>query len=318
MNVEKFVDFRERLTENIGEVIVGKKDRIDKIIVAFICSGHVLLEDVPGLGKTKLAKALSKSLNCSFKRIQFTPDLLPSDLTGIYFYNQKTSEFEFRKGPLLSQLVLADEINRATPRTQSALLECMEERQITVEGNTVILESPFFVIATQNPVEQFGTFPLPEAQLDRFFMRLSMGYPDYQEEKTMMKRFKEEDPLDSLQAIMSMEDIHYVQNNYHKVHLSEEVMEYILNIVLSTRDHRELELGASPRASLNLMRGSQALAAIKGRDYVLPEDVRELAVPILSHRLILKSSMNSTINGGEEIVEEILQKVEAPLEAIRE
>lgn len=194
MDTIKFQEFREKVTNNINKVIIGKTDKIDKIIVSFICSGHVLLEDVPGLGKTKLAKALAKTVNCSFKRIQFTPDLLPSDLTGIYFYNQKSVEFEFRKGPLLSQLVLADEINRATPRTQSALLECMEERQITVEGNTIKLESPFFVIATQNPVEQFGTFPLPEAQLDRFFMKLSMGYPELSEEKEMLDRFMVEDP----------------------------------------------------------------------------------------------------------------------------
>ena len=198
MDTLRFQEFREKVSKNINKVIVGKVDKIDKVIVSFICSGHVLLEDVPGLGKTKLAKSLAKTMNCSFKRIQFTPDLLPSDLTGMYFYNQKSAEFEFRKGPLLSQLVLADEINRATPRTQSALLECMEERQITVEGNTIKLQNPFFVIATQNPVEQFGTFPLPEAQLDRFFIKISMGYPDFLEEKNMIDRFMFDDPLESL------------------------------------------------------------------------------------------------------------------------
>jgi MoxR-like ATPase len=316
MDVLKFTQFKEKVNENVGKVIVGKKDKIDKIVVAFICSGHVLLEDVPGLGKTKLAKALSKSMNCSFKRIQFTPDLLPSDLTGIYFYNQKTGEFEFRKGPLLSQFVLADEINRATPRTQSALLECMEERQITVEGETVKLNKPFFVIATQNPVEQFGTFPLPEAQLDRFFIKLSMGYPEFAEEKDILDRYLEKDPLEELQSVISMEDIEYVQNNYNKIHISEEIKNYILEIVKATRNHKNVELGGSPRASLNLMKGSQALAAIRGRDYVLPEDIKEMAVPILSHRLILKNDVSGLLNKPEEIVLEILNTVNSPLEEI--
>jgi len=223
MDLEKFKVFREKTMQNISKVIIGKEHIIDKIIVSFITSGHVLLEDVPGLGKTKLCKTLSKTMNCSFKRIQFTPDLLPSDLTGIYFYNQQLKAFEFREGPLLSQIVLADEINRATPRTQSALLECMEERQITVEGNTIKLKRPFFVIATQNPVEQFGTFPLPEAQLDRFFMRLSMGYPSYDDEIKMMDRFIGEDPLESLEPAITMEEIKYVQENYNEVHVSDEI-----------------------------------------------------------------------------------------------
>lgn len=316
MDVKRFESFREKLKENVGKVIVGKEKEIDKITAAFICSGHVLLEDVPGLGKTKLAKALSKSLNCSFKRIQFTPDLLPSDLTGIYFYNQKTSEFEFRKGPLLSQFVLADEINRATPRTQSALLECMEERQITVEGETIPLSKPFFVIATQNPVEQFGTFPLPEAQLDRFFIRLSLGYPEYVEEKNILDRFMEKDPLEELQPVLTMEDIEYVQSEFNKVHVSEEIKTYILDIVSSTRNHREVELGCSPRASLNLMKGSQALAAIKGRDYVIPEDVKEMAVPVLSHRLVLRGDLSAGLLNPKNIIEEILNTVHTPLEEI--
>jgi MoxR-like ATPase len=316
LDIKKFIEFRDKLNENVGKVIVGKKDRLDKITVAFICSGHVLLEDVPGLGKTKLAKALSKSLSCSFKRIQFTPDLLPSDLTGIYFYNQKSGEFEFRKGPLLSQIVLADEINRATPRTQSALLECMEERQITVEGETVKLNRPFFVIATQNPVEQFGTFPLPEAQLDRFFIRLSMGYPEFAEEKDILDRYMESDPLDELQAVITMEEIEYVQSNFNKVHVSEDIKNYILELVTATRKHRNIELGCSPRASLNLMRGSQALAAIRGRDYVIPEDIKEMAVPILSHRLILKNDVSGLSNKPEEVILDILNTVNSPLEEV--
>jgi len=316
LEVLRFQQFREKIRDNIGKVIIGKENNIDKIITAFITSGHVLLEDVPGLGKTKLAKSLAKTMNCSFKRIQFTPDLLPSDLTGIYFYNQKDYEFEFRQGPLLSQIVLADEINRATPRTQSALLECMEERQITVEGHTIKLNKPFFVIATQNPVEQFGTFPLPEAQLDRFFMKLSMGYPNYNEEKNMMNRFMESDPLNNLHSVITMEEIEYVQNNYSKVHVSEEIKEYILNIVIATRKHKSIELGCSPRATLNLMKGCQAYAAINGRDYVIPEDVKILAPSIMSHRIILRSEINIDDNKVEKLINDILNSIEAPLEKL--
>lgn len=315
MDTKKFEEFRGKIKENIGKVIVGKGDSVDKIIVAFICSGHVLIEDVPGLGKTKLAKSLSSSMNCNFKRIQFTPDLLPSDLTGIYYYNQKNQDFEFRSGPLLSQIVLADEINRATPRTQSALLECMEERQITVEGNTIKLQRPFFVIATQNPVEQFGTFPLPEAQLDRFFMKLSLGYPDASEEKAMMNRFMTADPLNDLQAVITMEDIEYVQNNYTMVHVSEEIKDYIIAIVSATRSHKEVELGCSPRATLNMMKGSQALAAVLGRDYVIPEDIKELAVSILGHRLMLKNDLGQG-NKSKTLIEEIISTIQAPLEKL--
>lgn len=316
MDIIKFQDFRDKIKSNVGKVIIGKEDKIDKIIVAFICSGHVLLEDIPGLGKTKLAKALSRSLNCSFTRIQFTPDLLPSDLTGVYFFNQKIGDFEFRKGPLLSQFVLADEINRATPRTQSALLECMEERQITVEGNTVRLFKPFFVMATQNPIEQFGTFPLPEAQLDRFFIRLSLGYPEYSEEKDILNRFIQEDPLETLEKVITMEDIQYVQDNYVKVYVSEDIKNYILDIVSETRKNNNIELGCSPRASLNLMKSSQALASINGRDYVLPEDVKEMAVPILAHRIVLKNSSSLADNNAEAVIEKILNTVHTPLEKV--
>lgn len=316
MEIQKFKAFANKVTENVNKVIVGKEKNIRKIIVAFISSGHVLLEDVPGLGKTKLARSLSKSMNCSFKRIQFTPDLLPSDLVGIYYYNQKTQEFEYRQGPILSQFLLADEINRATPRTQSALLECMEERQVTVEGNSIKLSKPFFIIATQNPIEQFGTFPLPEAQLDRFFMKLSMGYPDFEDEKNMIDRFILSDPLEELQPVVTMEEIEYVQNNYNKVHVSEDIKKYILNIVVATRNHTDVELGCSPRGTLNLIKGSQALAAISGRGYVIPEDVKELAVSILSHRLILKSEMNLGNDKASGIIEEIIDTIEAPLEKL--
>ncbi|QAA35011.1 AAA family ATPase [Clostridium manihotivorum] len=317
MEINNFVKFREKIQNNIGKVIVGKEEKIDKIIVAFICSGHVLLEDIPGLGKTKLSKALSKTLNCTFKRVQFTPDLLPSDLTGIYFYNQKTGEFELKKGPLMSNIVLADEINRATPRTQSALLECMEERQVTIEGNTLKLDSPFFVIATQNPIEQFGTFPLPEAQMDRFFMRLSMGYPEYEEERAILNKYMSEDPLEDLKAVISMEDIIYVQKHYSEVSVSEDIKSYILDIISETRKSYDIELGASPRATLNLMRGAQALAAISGRDYVIPEDIKSIAVSIVSHRLTVKSSIGTSRSDSQEkILEDILNKIDTPLEKL--
>ena len=312
MDTKNFTLFKDKIVDNVSQVIVGKEDVIEKVIVAFIASGHVLLEDVPGLGKTKLCRALSKSMNCTFKRIQFTPDLLPSDLTGIYYYNQKSKDFEFKAGPLLSNIVLADEINRATPRTQSALLECMEENQITVEGNTIKLERPFFVIATQNPVEQFGTFPLPEAQLDRFFMKLSMGYPNYSEELRVMDRFIESDPLESLKSVISTEEILYVQNNYNKVYVDESIKKYILDIVTATRTSPEVELGCSPRATLNLLKGSQALAAINNRDYVLLEDVKELAIPIMSHRIILKDEISEVSEKKEKFINNILATIETP------
>lgn len=314
MDVYKFKEFRDKVSKNISKVIIGKEDVIDKIVVCFIASGHVLLEDVPGLGKTKLCKSLSKTMNCTFTRIQFTPDLLPSDLTGIYFYNQRNQEFQFRKGPLLSQIVLADEINRATPRTQSALLECMEERQMTVEGNTIKLEKPFFVIATQNPIEQFGTFPLPEAQLDRFFMKLSMGYPEYNEEKEMMNRFMGKDPLEDLGTVISIDEITYVQENFNKIYIDDKIKEYILNVVSATRINNEVELGCSPRATLNMMRGCQILAAIKGRDYVITEDVKELAIPIMGHRIILKNELNGGRSNGDKIIQDILNSVITPIE----
>lgn len=313
MDTKSFKLFKDKIVDNVSQVIVGKEDVIEKVIVAFIASGHVLLEDVPGLGKTKLCRALSKSMNCTFKRIQFTPDLLPSDLTGIYYYNQKNKEFEFKAGPLLSNIVLADEINRATPRTQSALLECMEENQITVEGNTIKLERPFFVIATQNPVEQFGTFPLPEAQLDRFFMKLSMGYPNYSDELRVMDRFIESDPLESLRSVITTEEILYVQNNYNKVYVDQSIKKYILDIVVATRNSPEVELGCSPRATLNLLKGCQALAAINSRDYVLLEDVKELAIPIMSHRIILKDEISEVSDKKQKFINNILSSVETPI-----
>lgn len=316
METDVFKNFRDKVNKNVSKVIVGKKDNIDKIIVAFICSGHVLLEDVPGVGKTKLAKSLAKTMKCSFNRIQFTPDLLPSDLTGIYYYNQKIEDFEFKEGPLLKQFILADEINRATPRTQSALLECMGENQVTVEGNTIKLDRPFFVIATQNPIEQFGTFPLPEAQLDRFFIKLSMGYPNFTEEIEMMDKYIHEDPLEVLEDVITIDEIKYVQENYNKIFVSSKLKEYILQIITETRHHREVELGCSPRATLNLMKAGQAYAAINGRDFVIPEDIKAMAVPVLSHRIILKNEVNINRNLCEKIIEDILNTVKSPLEEI--
>ncbi|WP_373897526.1 AAA family ATPase [Haloimpatiens sp. FM7315] len=316
MDTLLFKEFRKKLNDNISKVIVGKEERIDKIIVAFICGGHVLLEDVPGVGKTKLVNALSKSMDCSFKRIQFTPDLLPSDLTGIYYYNQKEQEFQFRQGPLLSQIILADEINRATPRTQSALLESMEERQVTVEGNTIPLEKPFFVMATQNPVEQFGTFPLPEAQLDRFFIKLTMGYPEYMDEKEMMNRFQKKDPINDIKPVVGKDEIEYVQKNYTNVFIDDSIKEYMLNIITATRKHNKVEVGCSPRATLSLMKASQANAAINGRDFVTPEDVKDMAYSVLSHRLILKSESSLIENKSEYIIEEILNNISTPLEKL--
>lgn len=309
METQAFVDFRKKVNDNISKVIVGKEKIIDKIIVAFICGGHVLLEDMPGLGKTKLAKAMAMSLNCSFKRIQFTPDIMPSDITGLYFYNQKTSEFEFRGGPILSQFILADELNRATPRTQSALLEALEEGQVTVEGNTIKLKSPFFVVATQNPVEQFGTFPLPEAQLDRFFIRISLGYPTVSEEKEVLDRFLLKDPISELKPVVNLEEIEYVQNNYSYVYVSDDIKDYIIAIVDATRKSDFTIAGASPRGSLSLMKASQAFAAINGRDFVTPEDVKEMSAPVLSHRVIL--------NGEDDLfIEKVVNSIKTPHEEL--
>ncbi len=315
MDTKKFEQFRKGVKENISKVIVGKDKEIDKIIVSFICGGHVLLEDVPGLGKTKLARSLSKSLKCDFSRIQFTPDMLPSDLTGIYFYNQKEQEFVFRKGPLMSQIVLADEINRATPRTQSALLECMDEGQVTVEGNTKKLGSPFFVIATQNPVEQHGTFPLPEAQLDRFFMKLSLGYPDYNEEIKIMNMYEKVDPLESIEGVVTLDEIKYVQENYNKVLVKDEIKKYIMDIISQTRNQKFAYLGSSPRGTLALMRASQAHAAINGRDYVIPEDVKAMATSILAHRIIPHDS-DFDFKTNEKSILKILDECHAPLEEV--
>jgi len=301
----------------MNKVIVGKEDTIQKVIVSLFCSGHVLIEDVPGTGKTMLAKSLSKSIQATFKRIQFTPDLLPSDLTGINYFNQKSGEFVFRQGPVFTNILLADEINRATPRTQSSLLECMAEHQVTIDGNTLKLSSPFFVIATQNPVETQGTFPLPEAQMDRFFMRLRMGYPLKEEETGILTRFMTEDPLETLNQVCTGEEISQVQVLYKQVHVSEDVKDYIVKIINETRRHDRILLGVSPRGSLALMNGAQAYAAIKGRDYVTPDDIKKMAPSVLAHRLILRGhSISTGVENAELIIEDILKRIEVPTEKI--
>jgi MoxR-like ATPase len=301
--------------QNASRVIVGKEEVIDLLMAALLCEGHVLFEDVPGIGKTTLAKTLARSLGCTFQRIQFTPDLLPSDITGITFFNQKKGEFEFRPGPLLAQVVLADEINRATPRTQSALLEAMEERQISVERETVLLPRPFIVIATQNPIELEGTFPLPEAQLDRFLMRLRLDYPSQSEERLILQRFKEGQPLQELQPVLAGEQLEVLQRMIRRVRVEPAVESYIVELVRATRNHSGVELGVSPRGTLALYRASQAYAAIHGRFYVIPDDVKRVARPVLSHRLIATSQTRLHGRVMEQIIEDVLHSVPVPVES---
>ncbi len=302
------------IQENISRVIVGKASTIELLLVAVITEGHVLIEDVPGLGKTMLAKSLARSLGCSFARLQFTPDLLPSDITGVSVFNQKSGEFEFRPGPVMAQIVLADEINRAGPRTQSALLEAMEERQVTVDGLTRPLPRPFLVLATQNPIELEGTFPLPEAQLDRFLLRLALGYPDASEERTILRRFREADPLAELAPVASAAEVMEMGKQSRGVHLGEAIETYILALTRATRENAALSLGASPRGSLALHRTAQALAAIRGRPYVIPDDVQTLAVPVLAHRLLPSSQSRLRGKAAAEILAEVIARVPVPVE----
>ncbi len=304
----------EKVKANIGRVIVGKEDVIDLVLVAMFSDGHILFEDVPGIGKTTLAKSIARSIGCSFRRIQFTPDVMPSDVTGINFYNQKAGEFEFRPGPIIANIVLADEINRATPRTQSALLEAMEERQVTVEGVTIQLPAPFLVIATQNPIELEGTFPLPEAQLDRFFMKIRLGYPDEADEEAILLRFEEGNPLVDLQPVTTDEELVHLSHLIPQVYCEPSVRRYVVQLVQATRKHPAYELGASPRGSLNLYKGARALAAIRGRDYVLPDDVKFLAPNILSHRAILNSQSRLRGRDAEGVLQEIVESVPVPVE----
>jgi MoxR-like ATPase len=299
----------ERVVANVERVIIGKHAEVRTALVALLCEGHILIEDVPGVGKTMLAKAMSQSIGCSFRRIQFTPDLLPSDVTGTSIFNQKTQEFEFRPGPIMAQVVLADEINRATPKTQSALLECMEERQATIDGVTYPMPSPFLVIATQNPIEYEGTFALPEAQLDRFMLRLRLGYPKAVEEIVILDEQKRRHPIEEIGQVLGLEELRVMQAAVKEVYVDQGVAEYIVRLVNATREHPDVYLGASPRGSLNLYRSAQAFAALAGRDYVIPDDVKQLAVAILGHRLIVKSQASLREVDPDQIVREILATV---------
>ncbi len=296
----------------MSQVIVGKRDGIELLLVALLADGHALIEDVPGVGKTLMAKSLATTIGGTFKRVQFTPDLLPSDITGFNVYNQQSGHFMYQSGPVITNILLADEINRTIPRTQSSLLESMEERQVTVDGKTHPLPHPFFVMATQNPIELEGTFPLPEAQLDRFLLKLRLGYPEKEGEISMLERFREKDPLKSLKAVTSPEQITELQGVRKKIRISLPVREYIADIVRATRRNKALRFGASPRGSLGLMRTGQALAAIRGRDFVLPDDIKHLVVPVLAHRLILTDE--ERLRGGtpEHLLEDILQQIPVP------
>ena len=302
-----------KIKDNIEKVLVGKGGIIELTLAAVFSGGHILIDDVPGIGKTTLARSLANSLECSFKRIQFTPDLMPSDITGIHYYNQKSGDFEFRSGPVIAQVVLADEINRATPRTQSALLEAMAERQLTVDGVTLSLPIPFLVIATQNPIELEGTFPLPEAQLDRFMLRLRLGYPVEAEEEAMLTRFQTDDPLSYLGPVARASDVIDIQRFVREIRFDPVLRNYLVQLVQATRSHADVELGASPRASMGLFRCSQALAAIRGREYVTPDDVKVLAPFALAHRVILKSQARLRERTTDAVIEEILAQVPVPV-----
>lgn len=313
MSTYTVAEVAARIKENAELVLVGKGEVIDLTLAAILSGGHVLIEDIPGIGKTTLARCIAVSMDCTFRRIQCTPDLMPSDITGINYFNQRTSEFEFRPGPIISQIVLADEINRATPRTQSALLEAMAERQVTVDNATVQLPTPFLVIATQNPIELEGTFPLPEAQLDRFSLRLKLGYPEESEENQMLSRFHSSEPLANLHAVVTREEVIAFQAQVGDVYFDPVLRNYLVQLVQATRKHSDVELGASPRASIGLYRCSQALAAIRGRQYVSPDDIKTLAPYALAHRVILKSQARLRERTSEAVVHELLARVPVPV-----
>ena len=312
--VNRIRDVGKQIKDNVERVIVGKGDVVEMAIVALLCEGHVLIEDVPGIGKTVLAKSIARSLGCSFRRIQCTPDLLPSDITGTYIFNQKTADFEFRPGPVMTQVVLADEINRATPRTQSALLEAMQERQVTAEGETKPLPRPFMVLATKNPIELEGTFPLPEAQLDRFLLNIEIGYPTAEDDRLILNRFRQADPLEELSPVVSAEELLRMQEECRQVHVAEDVEGYIIDIIRATREHSSLQLGASPRAMLALYRASQALAALRGRNFVIPDEVKYLVPFVLVHRVIPKAESHLRGHTAAEALQEIVNSVFVPVE----
>lgn len=302
----------QEIIENVERVILGKRGVIEKIIISLISGGHVLVEDVPGVGKTMLIHALAKSINCEFKRIQFTPDLLPSDITGVSIFNQKTGDFEFKFGPIMTQIVLADEINRTSPKTQASLLEAMEEHQVTVDGRTYKLQEPFMVLATQNPIEYEGTFPLPEAQLDRFMMKISMGYPDEEYERMMLRRFKLDSPIDTISAVSSPQDIIHIRDRVRNIFVEDKIEKYIVDIINITRNREEILLGASPRATLNLFRASQGRALLNNREYVTPDDVKAIAMSVLNHRIILKPEYRLKGIATETILEKIIASLPVP------
>jgi MoxR-like ATPase len=313
MEIKRIQELADSIKANIEKVIIGKPDIIELLLTALLANGHVLLEDVPGTGKTVLAKSLAKSIEAEFKRIQFTPDLLPSDITGINFYNQKEGRFTFRSGPAFTNILLADEINRATPRTQSSLLECMEEKQITIDGETHLLARPFLVIATQNPVETAGTFPLPEAQLDRFLMQVSIGFPAFSEEVAILNRFIDDNPLEKLSPVCAKEELLEAQTAVKSVYVHQTLMEYMISITQKTRTHKSILLGASPRASLALLKSAQAYAAVKGLNYVTPEIIRYVAPFVLSHRLVMRASFQKS-ESAVEIMKGIISEVPVPTE----
>ena len=304
--------FGETIVGNLEKVIVGKRQSLDLLVAGLLCQGHILIEDVPGVGKTMLARSLARSLDCVFNRIQFTPDMLPSDVTGVSIYNQMKQEFEFRPGPVIGQIILADEINRATPKTQAALLEAMEERQVTVDGVTHILPRPFMVLATQNPIEHEGTFPLPEAQLDRFLLRLRMGYPSQADEIRVLGDQQLQHPLETLLSVVSTEEALHIMGEVKKVYLSQAIKRYIVELTSRTRQSDDVYLGASPRGSIFLARAGQARAALMGRDYVLPDDIKDMAIPILAHRIIVSPAARLRELSSDRIVEEILHKTSVP------
>jgi MoxR-like ATPase len=302
-----------KVLANMERVIIGKRPQLTLALAAYLCEGHILLEDVPGVAKTMVARALAKSISCSFKRLQCTPDLLPTDVTGVSIFNQKTAEFEFRAGPIFAQTVLADEINRATPRTQAALLEAMAEKRVSVDGQTYVLKSPFLVIATQNPVDQEGTFPLPEAQLDRFLIRVSLGYPSLEEESKMLVKLQKGHPIEDLQAVVSPAEWIAAQDAVREIHVDDKLRKYVLEIVHGTREHEDVMLGGSPRASIALFRTAQALAAVQGRDYATPDDVKRMAVPVLAHRLILRPESRLRKATPATVVNAIVSDVRVPI-----
>ncbi len=312
--VSQIKEVGDRVKTNVERVIVGKSEVVELAVVAILCEGHVLIEDVPGIGKTVLAKSIARSLGCTFHRIQCTPDLLPSDITGTHIFNQRTADFEFRPGPIMSQVVLADEINRATPRTQSALLEAMQERQVTTEGETKALPRPFLVLATQNPIELEGTFPLPEAQLDRFLVKLKIGYPTVADDHLILARFRQKDPLEELAPVVSADELLQMQVGCREIHVATDIEDYIIRLIRATREHAQLRLGASPRAMLALYHTAQALAALRGRAFVIPDDVKFLTTFVLAHRIIPMVESRLRGHTADEVLGEIVNSVAVPVE----